>query len=103
MLFSAYIGTKVPLMRTWLAGKSMLPPMVPPTIGPFTTPSRIVSWPFCQVNSARNAEKATPFCTPVDPPAAMRSSEASPLTEKLRMLISPSLVFGSAVGGSIVN
>ena len=31
--------------------------MVAPIIGPFTTPSRIVSWPFCRVNSARNARE----------------------------------------------
>ena len=39
----------------------MLPSMVAPMVGPFTTPSRIVSWPFCRVNSARKREKAMPF------------------------------------------
>ena len=43
MLFSPYIGTKVPLMRTWLRTVSMLPSMVAPIVGPLTTPSRIVS------------------------------------------------------------
>src|SRR4029450_5351543 len=78
----------------------MLPSMVAPIIGPLTTPSRIVSCPLCRVNSARNAVKETPLWVPVEPPAATRSSDASPLMEKLRTLIRPSLALGSTVGGS---
>ena len=77
--------------------------MVAPMVGPFTTPSRIVSCPLCRVNSARNAEKDTPFWAPVGPPAATRSSAASPLMEKSRTLIRPSLALGSTVGGSIAS
>src|ERR1700694_1886205 len=63
MLFSPYIGTKVPLMRTWFP-ESMLPSMVPPIIGPFNTPSRIVSCPFWRGNSARTRRKGTPLRPP---------------------------------------
>ena len=35
--------------------------MVAPTVGPFTTPSRIESCPFCRLNSARSREKEIPF------------------------------------------
>ncbi len=106
MLFRPYIGTKVPLMRTWLSG------IVDAAFDgradgrPLTTPSRMVSWPFCRVNSARNRDElATLLLRRVLPASGnARPSCASPLTVEVADIDQAFLGAGSSDdGGSIAS